>query len=97
MAQPQGAKGSNFPLVNYLQGNGRKGMVWMDFDKDRQELSPLQPVISGIGRAHSFSCMLAQQDWRYAANITWQFLAKRGNLGPWKSFHILQCLFLSAF
>lgn len=40
-----------------------------------------------------FSCPLTQHVWRYAPNIIWQFFAKRSNLGPWKSFSMLQCLF----
>ena len=40
-----------------------------------------------------FNCPLAQQWWRYAANIIWQYSAKRGNLGPQKSFSMMQCLF----
>lgn len=41
-----------------------------------------------------FSCTLAQLDWCYAANIIWQLFAKRGNLGPHKSFSIMQCLLI---
>jgi hypothetical protein len=40
-----------------------------------------------------YSCPLAQQVWRYAANIVWQLFAKKGHLGPRKSFSMLQCLF----
>jgi hypothetical protein len=40
-----------------------------------------------------FSCPFAQQRWRYAANIMWQLLAERGNLGPRKSFSMMQCFF----
>ena len=40
-----------------------------------------------------FSCPLAQQGWWYAANIMWQLLAKSGNLGPRKSFSMMQCFF----
>ena len=40
-----------------------------------------------------YSCCLLQQGWRYAANITWQLFVKRGNLGPRKSFFMMQCLF----
>ena len=40
-----------------------------------------------------FNYPLAQQGWRYAANIMWQLLAKRGNLGLRKSFSMMQCLF----
>ena len=33
--------------------------------------------------------------WRYAANIMWQLFAKKGNLGPRKSFSMLQCIFIN--
>jgi hypothetical protein len=36
-----------------------------------------------------FSCPLAQHVWCYAANIIWQLFAKRGNLGPQKSFSMM--------
>jgi hypothetical protein len=39
------------------------------------------------------SCMLAQQVWCYVANIIWLLFAKRGNIGPQKSFSMMQCLF----
>jgi hypothetical protein len=38
------------------------------------------------------SCMLAQQVRCYVANIIWQLFAKRGNIGPQKSFSMMQCL-----
>ena len=40
-----------------------------------------------------FSCPLAQQVCCYVANIIWQLFAKQGNLGPWKSSSMMQCLF----
>ena len=40
-----------------------------------------------------FRYPLAQHGWRYDANVIWQIFAKRGNLGPSKSFSMMQCLF----
>lgn len=40
-----------------------------------------------------YSCPLAQQGWQYPTNIIWQFFAKRRDLGPQKSFSMMQCLF----
>jgi hypothetical protein len=43
---------------------------------------------------HRFSnCPLAQQVWRYAANVMWSFFVKKSEFGPRKSFSLLQCLF----
>ena len=44
--------------------------------------------------AHMFcSCPLAQHGWRYATNIIWQLFANKRNLGPHKSYFMMQCLF----
>jgi hypothetical protein len=44
---------------------------------------------------HRFFCCLTliQQGWRYVADIMWQLFANRGNLGPPKSFTMMQCSF----
>ena len=39
-----------------------------------------------------YNCPLAQHGWRYDANITWQLFARR-NLGPRKSYSMMQCYF----
>ena len=68
-------------------------MVWEDLNGGWQKLSTLWFMIHGIGGAHVLRLSLAQQVWRYAANIIWQLFVKRGNLGLRKSFSISQCLF----
>ena len=40
-----------------------------------------------------YSCPLAQHVWRYVANIIWQLFTRKRNLGPRKSFFMLQCVF----
>ena len=43
---------------------------------------------------HTFyNCPLAQHGWQYDANIIWQLFADTRNLGPQKSFPMMQCLF----
>ena len=40
-----------------------------------------------------FNYPITQHAWCYATNIIQQLSSKRGNLGPWKSFSMMQCLF----
>jgi hypothetical protein len=39
------------------------------------------------------SWTLAQRVWHHTVKIIWRLFAKRGNLGPWKSFTMIQCLY----
>ena len=70
--------------------NEWRGKISAEIDKScpHSGLQSVEPL-----EHRFFNCPLVQQGWRYVANIVWQFFAKRGNLGPHKSFLMVQCLF----
>jgi hypothetical protein len=70
--------------------NEWRGKISVEIDQSCPHCGP-QSVESVEHRF--YSCPLAQQVWRYAANIVWQLFAKKRHLGPRKSFSMLQCLF----
>ena len=66
------------------------GRISTEIDKSCPHCS-LQSVESVDHRFHN--CPLAPHVWRYAANFIWQLFANKRNVGPQKSFSMLQCLF----
>ena len=69
------------------------GRISTKIDKSCPHCGPQSMELVELVEHMFFSCLLAQQGWRYVANIMYQHLAKRGNLGVRKSFPMIQCLF----
>ena len=67
-----------------------RGKISIENDKSCPHCGPQ----SMVSVEHMFySCPLAQHGWRYIANIIWQLLANKRNLGPRKPFSMIPCLF----
>ena len=77
-------------IHNAVSVNEWRSKILMEIGQSYPHCGP-QSVESLEHKFYNFP--LAQQMWRYVANIIWQVLAKKRNFGPRNSFSMLPCFF----